>query len=85
MKLSPISSSSCIILKYQELFKSQSKDGPDLVISECTLYAVTVDSYYVDNEGYLLDCHSRYLVDLKGKKISLEEKHIAMLKQQRIL
>ena len=44
-----------------------------------------LDTYYIDNEGYLLDCHSRYIVDQKGKKVRLEDKHITMLKSQRIL
>lgn len=43
------------------------------------------DTYYIDNDGFLLDCHSRYIVDQKGKKIKLEEKHIAILRTQKLL
>jgi hypothetical protein len=41
------------------------------------------DTYYIDNEGHLLDCHSRYIVDQKGKKIKLEEKHLNILRNQK--
>lgn len=34
LKVSPISSSSCILLKYQELFKSKTRNDTDMIISE---------------------------------------------------
>ena len=46
---------------------------------------IYIDIYYIDNEGYLLDANSRYIVDQKGKKVRLEEKHIQMLRNQKIL
>lgn len=36
MKVSPIVSNSCIILKYQELFKARNKNETDMVLSEST-------------------------------------------------
>jgi hypothetical protein len=44
-----------------------------------------VDTYFIDNEGQLLDCHSRYIVDQKGKKIKLEEKHLGLLRKEKLL
>lgn len=70
LKVSPISSSSCILLKYQELFKSKSRNDTDMIISE-RRKSDNIETYYIDNEGYLLDCNSRYLVDQKGQKVKL--------------
>lgn len=85
MKVSPISSNSCIMLKYQELFKARNKNETDMVINECKNIFNYIVNYYVDDDGFLLDCHSRYIVDQQGRKIRLEEKHLTMLRNQKVL
>lgn len=44
-----------------------------------------LDTYHIDSEGYLLDSSCRYIVDHKGKKIKLENKHLEILKNNGVL
>jgi hypothetical protein len=38
------------------------------------------NTYYIDNEGYLLDKDQCYLVDYRGVHVRLEDRHVKMLK-----
>lgn len=46
---------------------------------------VYVETYYVDKNGYLIDGDHRYLVDSKNNQIRLEEKHLSLLEEHKIL
>lgn len=38
-----------------------------------------IDQYFIDRNGYLLDQERRYLTDLRGNQIKLDEKHLKLL------
>ena len=46
---------------------------------------MTDSTYYIDNEGFLLDKDQHYLIDSHGNHIRLEERHISLLKDEQIL
>ncbi len=60
-------SGSAILLRFVESFrvrKNGFKSGESKII-------ITDNTYYIDNEGYLLDKDQHYLVDSKGKQVRL--------------
>ena len=74
-------SGTAILLRFVESFRVRKNGGK----SGQSKLIITDNTYYIDNEGYLLDKDQHYLVDSKGKQVRLEEKHIKMLKQEQVL
>lgn len=74
-------SGSAILLRFVESFRVR-KNG----MKKGEIKIVMTDStYYIDNEGFLLDKDQHYLIDSHGNHIRLEERHISLLKDEQIL
>lgn len=74
-------SNTAILLRFVESFrvrKHSAKNGEMKI-------TVTDNTYYIDSEGYVLDKEQYYLVDSRGNRIKLEEKHTNLLRQEGVL
>lgn len=60
-------SGSAILLRFVESFRVRKNGGK----SGETKIVITDNTYYIDNEGYLLDKDQHYLVDSRGKQVKL--------------
>ena len=65
---------SALLIRYMEQFKV----GQKKII-------ITNSCYCIDPEGYLLDEDQYYLLNSSGKQIKLDENHLKLLKQNKIL
>ena len=46
---------------------------------------ITDNTYYIDAEGFLLDKEQNYWMDGRGKQVRLEERHLKLLRDEKIL
>jgi hypothetical protein len=76
-----------ILLRFVECFKVKKNYGNGIEIGKGGEMMITLmdNTYYIDNEGYLLDKDQCYLVDYRGVHVRLEEKHVKMLKEENVL